>query len=157
MTNENLSLQKLLCKILNKSIIDKFHNKIQKNNINHNKLSIEAGKHPSAFNKTFNCAEQLTLSSFLRYWYAASNITNSTSDTESFPLAEFVQAEELNLLKLICTLKDCRLDSLEPQDVRFLKHLKYHFDFLLKNKKLTDDETEIYNNIYNSKIKEDVI
>lgn len=150
MTNENLSLQKLLCKILNKSIIDKFHNELQKNNINHTKLSIESGKNPSAFNKTFNNAEQLTLTSFLRYLYAASDITSSNVNTSHFALDTFIQDEELKILNLVCSVKDCPTDEFAPEDVQFLKHLKYHFDFLQKNNKLTQDEILIYNKLYNS-------
>lgn len=152
MMNETLSLQKLLCKILNKSIIDKFHNELEKNNINHNKLSADSGKNLSAFNKTFNNAEQLSLSSFLRYWYAATTLTNSTMDNSPFGLENFIQEEEIHILKLICSIKDCGINYLESEDIQLLKHLKYHFDFLQKNKKLTEDEIEVYNKIYYSNI-----
>ena len=147
MSTENLSLQKLLCKILTKSIIDKFHNVLQKNNISHNKLSTESGKVSSAFNKTFNNAEQLTLSSFLRYWYAALSITNSDINTGPFTLEEFIKDEELRLLKLICSLKDYSFDEIESNDIQFLKHLKYHFDLLQKNNRLTTDEITVYNKL----------
>jgi hypothetical protein len=148
MTNESLSLQKLLCKILNKSIVDKFHNELQKNNINHNKLSTDAGKHPSAFNKTFNNVEQLNLSSFLRYWYAASTLTSSSLNSGPFSLDNFIQVEELHILRLICSIKDSSVDSLENTDIQLLKHLKYHFDFLQKNNNLSKEEIEIYNKIF---------
>lgn len=148
MINESLSLQKLLCKILNKSIVDKFHNELQRNNINHNKLSIDAGKHSSAFNKTFNNMEQLSLSSFLRYWYAASNLTSSSLNSGPFSLNNFIQDEELQILRLICSIKDSSIDSLENSDIQLLKHLKCHFDFLEKNNKLAKEEIEIYNKIF---------
>lgn len=150
MSNENLSLQKLLSKILTKSILDKLHNQLQKNNISHNRLSVSAGKNHSAFNKTFNTYEQLTLSSFLRYLYAASSMTNSTISDGPFQFSNFIHTEELEILKLISLIKDCNLDSLENKDILFLKHLKYHFDILQKNSKLTKDEIDIYNKLYNS-------
>lgn len=146
----NQSLQSLLCKILNKSIIDKFHNELQKNNINHTTLSIESGKHHSAFNKTFNKAEQLELSSFLRYWYAASTITNSTVTTGAFALENFIQEEEVKILALISSTKDSSITSLDRNDIQFIKHLKFHFDFLYKNKKLTTEEIKVFNQIYSS-------
>jgi hypothetical protein len=152
MANESLSLQKLLCKILNKSIVDKFHNELQKNSINHNKLSTDAGKHPSAFNKTFNNVEQLTLTSFLRYWYVASTMTSSSLNFGPFSLDNFIQDEELHILRLLCSIKDSSVDYLESADIQLLKHLKYHFDFLQKNNKLSKEEIEVYNKIFNKDV-----
>lgn len=149
MSNNSISLQKLLCKILNKSIVDKFHNELDKNNINHNALSITSGKIHSAFNKTFNSCEQLSLSSFLRYWYAASCLTNSSTSSGPFSLDNFIQDEELNILRLICSIKDSDINCLENEDIQFLKHLKYHFNFLRKNNKLTQEEIIVYTKICN--------
>ncbi|MBU3201734.1 hypothetical protein LL037_08410 [Clostridium estertheticum] len=149
MSNENLSLQQLLCKILNKSIIDKFHNELQKNNIRDSNLSIKSGKNPSAFNKTFNNAEQLTLSSFLRYLYAAADISNSAMNSKPFALDTFLQDEDIKILELICSIKDCTIDELDPDAIKFLKHLKYHFDFLQKNNKLTQNQICVYTKLYN--------
>lgn len=149
MTEDNLYLQKLLSKILNKKIVDKFHNKLKENNINHTELSIKSGKNPTAFNKTFNNGEQLTLISFLRYWYSASSLKNVSFNTASFSIEEFIQPEELELLRMICLVKDYNLDSLEYNDIKFLKHLKYYYDLLKANKKLSAQEIQIYEKIYN--------
>ena len=84
--NDNATLQKLLIKILNKIIIDRFHNELSKNSISHSELSIKAGKSPSAFNKNFNSCEQLTLASFLRYSYAATSLLGNKSINNQFSL-----------------------------------------------------------------------
>lgn len=142
--DEILNLQQVLIKILNKRLIDKFNTKLYQHSINHNKLSITAGKNHSAFNKSYNKCEQLELSSFLRYVQAASILTNTDFFTGPFSLESLLK-DDLKLLNLICSIKDYNLYNIAEEDTIFLRHFKYEIDSLYKLKKVSNDEYLVFN------------
>jgi len=154
MDDKNLVLQKLLTKMLVKSVLNNFHNQLKREKISHAELSRKAGKLENAFNKTFNECEDPSFSSFLRYWHAFNSITEISDEKlntkGSFQFEELIKKEDQKMLNLISQLKDYDLNSMAIEDKTFLKRLKYYFDILKLSKTLTDEEILIYEEICSS-------
>ena len=149
--NDNTVLQKILIKILNKAVIDRFHNELSKKSISHTDLSEKAGKVPGAFNKNFNSGEQLTLASFLRFSLAASELSNQDFYSGSFSLNNLLSTDELKLIQIICSLKDYDISNFSSQDILFFKHFIVYYDSLKYNNKLTQSEIYCFNKYINKK------
>ncbi|MBO8161841.1 MAG: hypothetical protein H0Z24_09445 [Thermosipho sp. (in: Bacteria)] len=154
MENKNLILQQLLSKILVKKIIDNFHNILADKNISHAELSRKAGKNEGAFNKTFNEAEDLKLSSFLRYWHAFKSLEEekySSSEDNAVKFEDLLDSEAHRMLNLISQLKNYDLNFISIEDIKLLQSLKYYFKQLKNKNILTEREIAVYEKILESR------
>lgn len=153
MENKNLILQQLLSKILVKKVIDNFHNILADKNISHAEISRKAGKNEGAFNKTFNEAEDLKLSSFLRYWHAFKSLEkekHSISTNDSVKFEDLLNSETRKILNLISHLKNYDLNSITAEDIKLLQSLRYYFKLLKDKNILTECEIAVYEKILES-------
>ncbi|MDI3540737.1 MAG: hypothetical protein PWP66_275 [Thermosediminibacterales bacterium] len=143
MENKNLILQQLLSKILVKKVIDRFHNVLIDNKISHAEISRKAGKNEGAFNKTFNEAEDLKFSSFLRYWHAFKLLENG-KHSSPVKFEDLLDSEAHNILDLLSHLKNYDLNSISAEDIKLLQNLKYYYYQLRSKNALTKCEMDIY-------------
>lgn len=152
--DNNTARQRILIKLMNKVLvcifINNFSREMSRRCIPSAELSREAGKAGNAFSKTINQGEDPQLSSFLRYWHAASS-SSKDKQGRDFPELDFnklICSEAVNVLLLIRSLSNCDINNLSSEDSKTILNVKFYVDLLTSKKALTEIESNVYKEIY---------
>lgn len=141
--SEYQHVQKLLSKVALQRFMQNFRRKLNELDVKDIEISKKSGRHQGAFNKTINEAEDLRLSSFLRYWDTALSI--ATEHEVAIDFHDLMNEEVRKILQMVKEFSPSDLgDSIPNIHSKDLIDLKVYVDLLVKQKAITQAEQTAY-------------
>ena len=139
-------LQKILQKITTYKMMDNLDKQLKEHKLPRSKVAQEAGRSVNALNKIFAEAEDLRMSTFLRYWLTINEILLQEKQP---PLAfeSLIDAEMKDIIRVAAYVADEGVDYTVKEDRSLFSSMKVHFLQLEKSNALSDIEIQLINRI----------
>lgn len=126
--------------------MDKLDKELQERKIPRSKVSEEAARGPTTFNKTFSEAEDLRMSTFLRYWFSIMKIIER-EEKEPIKFDSMLDDEMREVVEIAVQIADDELEYVVNNNKEFFMGIKIYVKELKKSKALTQEEMEIFSEI----------